>query len=175
MKEKQEKDKPKEVIRVINGKYQIEKKIGEGVSSIVFSAYNIHTGEKVAIKKIKNFLENKYESLRILREILLLRKLKHPNIINLKEIVIEDEKCKELSLILDYLPTDAKKLFKSNSIFDYLKIRLIIFQILLGLNYCQQCQVLHRDLKPENILITEDLSQVKLCDFGLARAVYLDV
>lgn len=75
---------------------------------------------------------------------------------------------------MDYLPTDAKKLFKSNSIFDYRKIRLIIFQILLGLNYCQQCQVLHRDLKPENILITEDLSQVKLCDFGLARAVYLE-
>lgn len=74
--------------------------------------------------------------------------------------------------MLDYLPTDAKKLFKSNSIFDYRKIRLIIFQILLGLNYCQQCQVLHRDLKPENILITEDLSQVKLCDFGLARAVF---
>lgn len=54
------------------------------MSSIVFSAINIHTGERVAIKKIKNFLENKYESLRILREILLLRKLKHPNIINLR-------------------------------------------------------------------------------------------
>jgi serine/threonine protein kinase len=175
LKMKQDKEKKeKEGVRVINGKYQIEKKIGEGVSSTVFSAINIHTGEKVAIKKIKNFLENKYESLRILREILLLRKLKHPNIINLREIVIEDDRGKELSLILDYLPTDAKKLFKSNSIFDYLKIKLIIFQILLGLNYCQQSQVLHRDLKPENILITEDMTQVKLCDFGLARAVYLE-
>jgi serine/threonine protein kinase len=72
------------------------------------------------------------------------------------------------------LPTDAKKIFKSNTCFDYFKIKLIIFQILLGINYCQQSQVLHRDLKPENILITEDLTQVKLCDFGLARAVDLE-
>lgn len=77
-------------MHVLNGKYQIASKIGEGVSSIVFSAIDIHTGERVAIKKIKNFLDNKYESLRILREILLLRKLKHPNIINLKEILVED-------------------------------------------------------------------------------------
>ena len=64
--------------------YQIVKEIGNGVSSKVYAAINTTTGEKVAIKKIKNFLENKHESLRILREILLLRQLKHPNIINLK-------------------------------------------------------------------------------------------
>lgn len=57
---KVENEKPKEGIRVINGKYQIDKKIGEGVSSIVYSGFNIHNGEKVAIKKIKNFLQNKY-------------------------------------------------------------------------------------------------------------------
>ena len=43
--------------------------------------------------------------------------------------------------------------------------------MLLGLNYLHQSQVLHRDLKPENILINKDLTEVKLCDFGLARAV----
>jgi len=64
--------------------YAIEKEIGNGVSSRVYAAVNINTGERVAIKKIKNFLENKHESLRILREILLLRRLKHPNIINLR-------------------------------------------------------------------------------------------
>ena len=71
-----------------SSKYVAIGKIGEGVSSIVFLAKNRLTGETVAIKKIKNFLENKHESLRILREILLLKKLKHPNIINLKEILI---------------------------------------------------------------------------------------
>ena len=62
-------------------------------------------------------------------------------------------------------------MFKSNIKLKLRNIKEIIFQILAGLNYCHQYQVLHRDLKPENILTTEDLSEVKLCDFGLARAV----
>ena len=53
-------------------------------------------------------------------------------------------------------------------------IKVIIYQILLGLNYLKQSQVLHRDLKPENVLINKDLTQVRLCDFGLARAVNVD-
>lgn len=128
--------------------YAIDKEIGNGVSSRVYSAVNINTGEKVAIKKIKNFLENKHESVRILREILLLRQLKHPNIINLREIVIEGDDPKNLSLILDYLPSDIKKIFSSNAMLDIESSKRIIFQILLGLHYLQQCQVLHRDLKP---------------------------
>lgn len=50
-------------------------------------------------------------------------------------------------------------------------VKSIVFQLLAGLKYCHECQVLHRDLKPENILVTDDFSEVKLCDFGLARAV----
>ena len=42
----------------------------------------------------------------------------------------------------------------------------MVFQVLLGLKYCHECQVLHRDLKPENILTNVDLSEIKLCDFG---------
>ena len=128
----------------------------------------------MAIKEIKNFLGNKHESLRILREILLLRRLKHPNIINLIEILLEDKDATKLSLVLEYLPTDAKKVFKSNAVLHFQSIKVIIYQILLGLNYLQQSQVLHRDLKPENVLINKDLTQVKLCDFGLARAVTLE-
>ena len=59
-------------------------------------------------------------------------------------------------------------------ILDIQRIKLIVYQMLLGLNYLHQSQVLHRDLKPENILINKDLTEVKLCDFGLARAVEMD-
>lgn len=69
------------------------------------------------------------------------------------------------------MPFDIKKVFKSNMVLKLADIKCIIFQILCGLSYCHQCQVLHRDLKPENILVTDDFSEVKLCDFGLARAV----
>lgn len=170
---KQSKEK-KPVEKNMVSEYQVDKEVGNGVSSTVFSAININTGEKVAIKKIKNFLENKHESLRILREILLLRQLKHPNIINLKEIVIDGNDLKNLSLILEYLPSDIKKIFKTNRILTLNNVKRIVYQILLGLQYLQQCNVLHRDLKPENVLVTEDLTTVKLCDFGLARAVLLE-
>ena len=65
-------------------------------------------------------------------------------------------------------------MFKSNVTLQFEAIKVIIYQLLLGLNFLQQCQVLHRDLKPENVLINKDLTQVKLCDFGLARAVTLE-
>jgi protein-serine/threonine kinase len=64
-----------------------------------------------------------------------------------------------------------KKIFKSNIALTLKDIKTIVFQILIALNYCNECQVLHRDLKPENILVTDDFSEVKLCDFGLARTV----
>ena len=97
--------------------------------------------------------------------------MEHPNIIKLREVILEGEDQQELYLILDFLPYDIKKVFRSNLTVNLNNVKNIVFQILAGLNYCHQCQVLHRDLKPENILITDDFSEVKLCDFGLARAV----
>lgn len=55
------------------------------------AAIDLKTNRKVAIKKITRFLENKHESLRILREIILLRMLEHPNIIKLREVILEGE------------------------------------------------------------------------------------
>jgi serine/threonine protein kinase len=98
-----------------------------------------------------------------------LKHLSHPNIIKLRDLVLEGEGQKELYLVLDYLPFDIKRILKSNLVLTLKNVKEIVFQTLAGLNYCHQCQVLHRDLKPENILVTEDLLEVKLCDFGLVR------
>ena len=118
-------------------------------------------------------MENKQECIRILREILLLRMLEHPNIIKLREIVLDGEDKKDLYLILDHYPFDMKRIFKSKLILQLKTVKAIVYQILAALNYCHQSKVLHRDLKPENILLTEDFEEVKMCDFGLARAVLL--
>ena len=98
--------------------------------------------------------------------------LEHPNIIKLREIVLEGEDKKDLYLILDYYPFDMKRIFKSRLILKPKTIKSVVYQILTGLNYCHQSKVLHRDLKPENILLTEDFEEVKMCDFGLARTVF---
>ena len=77
-------------------------------------------------------------------------------------------------LVLEYLEKDLKKTFFSNKILSINQIKHVVFQILVGLKYCHECQVLHRDLKPENILTNVDLTLVKLCDFGLARTVIFE-
>ena len=77
-------------------------------------------------------------------------------------------------LVFEYEEKDVKKIFFSNKILSLQEIKKVVFQVLLGLKYCHECQVLHRDLKPENILTNIDLSEVKLCDFGLARTVILE-
>lgn len=70
--------------KILAGRYEIVRVIGKGVSSTVYEGVDRKTTRKVAIKNITRFLENKHESLRILREIILLRVLDHPNIIKLR-------------------------------------------------------------------------------------------
>ena len=73
---------------LLAGRYQMDKEVGKGVSSIVYQGIDKKTSRKVAIKKIIKFLDNKHESLRLLRELILLRILDHPNIIKLRDLII---------------------------------------------------------------------------------------
>ena len=69
-------------------RYRIEEVIGKGSYGVVCSAYDTHTGEKVAIKKINDIFEHVSDATRILREIKLLRLLRHPDIVEIKHILL---------------------------------------------------------------------------------------
>jgi mitogen-activated protein kinase 1/3 len=69
-------------------RYKIEEVIGKGSYGVVCSAYDTHTGEKVAIKKINDIFEHVSDATRILREIKLLRLLRHPDIVEIKHILL---------------------------------------------------------------------------------------
>jgi len=71
---------------------------------------------------------------------------------------------------MDYAQSDLKKIFKSAIYLQDIHIKTIMYNILCGLKFLHSADVLHRDMKPANILINEDCT-VKICDFGLARAV----
>jgi mitogen-activated protein kinase 1/3 len=71
---------------------------------------------------------------------------------------------------MEYAESDLKKIIKSNINLEMLHIQTIVYNLLCGIRYLHNSNVLHRDLKPANVLINEDCT-VKLCDYGLARSI----
>ncbi|NWH47423.1 CDK3 kinase, partial [Fregata magnificens] len=103
-----------------------------------------------------------------IREISLLKELKHPNIVRLLDVIHSQKK---LYLVFEYLNQDLKKYMDSSRTGD-LPLSLVknyLFQLLQGVSFCHSHRVIHRDLKPQNLLINE-AGAIKLADFGLARA-----
>ena len=156
----------------IGDNYDIVKQVGSGSYGYVVEAIQKSTGKKVAIKRCNGLFDDLIDCKRILREIILLRKLDHPNLISIIEIIPPKDKdnFESLYIVMEYCQSDLKKLFKSPIHLEPLHLETLAYNILCGLKYLHSAEVLHRDLKPANVLINEDCS-VKICDFGLARSV----
>ena len=152
--------------------YQITKQLGSGSYGMVCEAVHVPTGERVAIKQMKNVFEDAVDCKRLLREISILRYLHHPNIVHLREILKPHDLAhfNEVYIVMEHAQSDLKKLIKSPVFLDADHIQLITYNILCGMKYIHSANILHRDLKPANILINEDC-EVKICDFGLARSI----
>ncbi|VDD76589.1 unnamed protein product [Mesocestoides corti] len=102
-----------------------------------------------------------------IREVSLLRDLRHANIVTLHDIIHTE---KSLTLVFEYLQRDLKQyLHECHNLMHPENVRLFLYQLLRGLAFCHARRILHRDLKPQNLLIN-DRGDLKLADFGLARA-----
>ena len=147
--------------------------IGSGTYGEVYKGINNETQEIIAIKKIKIDLENEGIPSTALREITILRELNHPNIVELKDVVCEDNK---LYLLFEYLECDLKKYFDEigNELLNENTIKSFLYQILEGVAYCHSKKIIHRDLKPQNLLL-DRLGHIKIGDFGLARAFSIPI
>ncbi len=148
--------------------------IGSGTYGVVYKGKNKETNETVAIKKIKIELESEGVPSTALREISILRELRHPNIVELKDVVCSENK---LYLIFEYLELDLRKFLESPQQTEYLDIELIrsfLYQLLEGIAYCHSKKIIHRDLKPQNLLIDQS-GALKIADFGLARAFSIPI
>lgn len=150
-------------------------KIGEGTYGVVFKGKNKKTGEIVAMKKIRLESEDEGVPSTAIREISLLKELKHPNIVGLQDVLMQEAK---LYLIFEFLTMDLKKYMDTNvpkdGQMDPKLVKSYTYQLLQGLLFCHQRRVLHRDLKPQNLLI-DKTGCIKIADFGLARAFGIPV
>uniref|UniRef100_A0A1I7V545 Cell division protein kinase 5 n=1 Tax=Caenorhabditis tropicalis TaxID=1561998 RepID=A0A1I7V545_9PELO len=147
--------------------YDKMEKIGEGTYGTVFKARNKSSGEIVALKRVRLDDDDEGVPSSALREICILRELKHRNVVRLYDVVHSENK---LTLVFEFCDQDLKKFFDSlNGYMDAMTARSLMLQLLRGLSFCHAHHVLHRDLKPQNLLINTN-GTLKLADFGLARA-----
>lgn len=151
-------------------KYEKVDKLGEGTYGIVYKARDRATGDLVALKRIRLESEEEGVPCTAIREISLLKELRHQNIVRLIDVIHSEKK---LTLVFEYLELDLKKYMDLHGTMSASRIQSYLKQILLGIEYCHSRSVLHRDLKPQNLLITGDT--LKLADFGLGRAFGIPV
>uniref|UniRef100_A0A250XYX8 cyclin-dependent kinase n=1 Tax=Castor canadensis TaxID=51338 RepID=A0A250XYX8_CASCN len=147
-------------------KYEKIGKIGEGSYGVVFKCRNRDTGQIVAIKKFLESEDDPVIKKIALREIRMLKQLKHPNLVNLLEVF---RRKRRLHLVFEYCDhTVLHELDRyPRGVPEHL-VKSITWQTLQAVNFCHKHNCIHRDVKPENILISKH-SVIKLCDFGFAR------
>ncbi|CAD8055379.1 unnamed protein product [Paramecium sonneborni] len=149
------------------GQYLFGKTLGEGTFGKVKLATHILTGEKVAIKILeKQKIADASDVERVTREIQILKQVRHPNLVQLYEII---ETPKQLFLVMEYV--------NGGELFDYIvqnqrikDVEAVRFysQLLSGIEYLHKLHIVHRDLKPEN-LILDGRGKIKIIDFGLSN------
>nr|XP_051708725.1 cyclin-dependent kinase 14 isoform X2 [Oryctolagus cuniculus] len=146
--------------------YEKLEKLGEGSYATVYKGKSKVNGKLVALKVIR-LQEEEGTPFTAIREASLLKGLKHANIVLLHDIIHTKE---TLTLVFEYVHTDlCQYMDKHPGGLHPENVKLFLFQLLRGLSYIHQRYILHRDLKPQNLLIS-DTGELKLADFGLARA-----
>lgn len=149
--------------------YKFVKEMGSGTYGSVCQAVCVRTGNKVAIKRFIDIFKDPKLCRRILREIEILFSLDFPQIVRAKDIVVNPGSS-DLYLVMELCHTDLRKLAKSTVFLDEKQVRVVMYRLLMAVNYLHSCGVIHRDIKPGNILINADCG-IKLCDFSLSRCL----
>ena len=150
------------------GPYNIISKIASGGMATVYLATHKDSNVKVAIKLLKEELQDKEKITdRFTQEGLL--KLNHPNIVKVLAVGTHSN---TPYIVMDYIEgSDLEEVIKKQERLSIEKALKIFTQILQALSYVHSKGIIHRDIKPKNILIDKD-GNVKLTDFGIAKSLY---
>jgi serine/threonine protein kinase len=141
---------------------------GEGTYGQVFMAREKETQQIMALKRMKMEKEQEGFPVTALRELTILKRMKHPNIVNMVEVVV-GAKQESVFLVFEYCEHDLATLLDASPSppFSEAEIKRLMVQLLEAIAFMHEQWVIHRDVKMSNLLYTK--GTLKLCDFGLAR------
>ncbi|XP_071713685.1 cell division control protein 2 homolog A-like [Rutidosis leptorrhynchoides] len=153
--------------------YEKLERLGEGTYGAVYKVRHKKPNEIVAVKMFFSKEDDKGCLSTAIREITLLKLVKHENVIRVHDVVCDGK----VYLLLEYLDFDLRTYMKSCPEFskNLTLVKMILYQILCGIACCHSHRVVHRDLKPGNLLIDRKNNVVKIADFGLARNVHFKI
>ncbi|KPI99803.1 Cyclin-dependent kinase-like 2 [Papilio xuthus] len=149
-------------------KYEQLSVVGEGSYGVVLKCRRRDNGQLVAIKKFLETEDDAAVRKMALREIRMLKKLRHDHLVNMIEVF---RRKRRFYLVFEYLDhTLLDELEAARGGLGDHTTRRHLYQLLKGIDYCHQNSIIHRDVKPENVLVSQT-GVVKLCDLGFARAL----
>ncbi|KAF8306766.1 Pkinase-domain-containing protein [Clavulina sp. PMI_390] len=154
--------------------FELLNKLGEGTFGEVHKARQKATGQLVALKRI--IMKNETEGMPItaLREIRILKELKHPSVISLVTMIVQRQRGateSSIYMVFPYMDHDLAGLLENPNVkLTISQIKLYMLQLCEGVAYLHRNKILHRDLKSANLLINNEGS-LQIADFGLARPV----
>lgn len=155
--------------KILNNRYKIIKEIGRGGMAIVYSARDTLLERRVALKMLRpeyssdsEFIENFRQEARAVA------KLSHPNVVSIYDIIVDEER---IYLVMEIVEGKTLKDFiKKRGKLSIVESLEIARQIAAALSVAHGNQIVHCDIKPHNIILNDDM-EVKVTDFGIARAV----
>lgn len=152
---------------LLNGRYEIVSSIGTGGMGAVYLARDTENNQRnVALKVLhKTFAANKTYVSRFLREVELLERVDHPNVVRIFDFATDHDL---IYYTMEYVPGKTLEQLLEQGAIDFVLLSRMIAGVCRGLHAIHQCEIVHRDLKPGNIIIGRN-GDIKITDFGVAR------
>ncbi len=161
-------------LRLLNQRYRLEERLGQGAMGSVWKAYDTRLERTVAVKELVcgpdsgDDLDVRRE--RVRREALALAKVEHPAIVNVHDLIYEGPR-QDPWIVMSYVRgRSLASCIAGGQVFGERKVASTGLAVLQGLMACHARRVYHRDVKPANIVLSDD-GTVRLVDFGIARIV----
>jgi len=162
---------PKKYSRYINQRYEIISCLGSGAYASVTKVYDTKHKKFIAIKEFTNAKKNEIRAKNCLRELQIITKLHHPNILRIGNVfTLQESFYESVYLPMECLDSDLHKIIYSRAYLSAFAVKKIMYGILKGMLFIHSAGIIHRDIKPQNILLTSNF-EPKICDFGLSRQI----